>query len=515
MHNHTVGGGGHAHAGFVAEATVTVQTLPAGAVQGLRGVAQVGRGVHPSARFSIRHGHGHGGTVTAHLHAITRGQFGGVDRLGCVNGGVLRSLVAELNLLSNRHTTVVVFTLLICSAQGTGEDLHVVLGIFGSPACLSQIFSAQAGVFGGGQGNLNLEGAVFIGDCHEVCGRVAALLGQGVNGLVRIIGDGIQEFDRKYGAATGSITYEAFTAHHNLAFAPLFGGDGDIRLHRVRGLGVSRLRVNRLRRICSCARLGGGSSSCAGLHSRLGGRLCSGTGLSGRRRLCSCARFRGRRGSHGRLCGCAGLSGRLSSCRRLCGRCGARLRIAQRNILRHRCTTVVGVAVRIHTAQGTGKHLNTVTGTLHGPTLGLQMFSGQTGVFGGRQGHYNLEGAVLVRGCHEVRGRVAALLGERVNRLVSLIRQGVEELHREHGAATGSGAGKAGSAQHELAFAPLLGGDGHGSLISLLGGGGSIRECDGSAGQRCSGGDERAGESHDGTVAGCGAHGSSFGHCGP
>ena len=156
-----------------------------------------------------------------------------------------------------------------------------------------------------------------------------------------------------------------------------------------------------------------------------------------------------------------------------------------------------------------------MAGTLHGPALVLQLLSGQTGVFGGRQGHLNLEGAVLVGGCHEVCGRVAALLGDRVNRLVRFIRQGVEELHGEHCAATGCGAGKAGAAQHELTFAPLLGGDRHGSLISLLGGGGSICECESGAGQRCSGGDERAGESHDGTVAGCGAHGSSFGHCGP
>ena len=156
-----------------------------------------------------------------------------------------------------------------------------------------------------------------------------------------------------------------------------------------------------------------------------------------------------------------------------------------------------------------------MAGTLHGPALVLQLLSGQTGVFGGRQGHLNLEGAVLVGGCHEVCGRVAALLGDRINRLVRFIRQGVEELHGEHCAATGCGAGKAGAAQHELTFAPLLGGDGHGSLSFLLGGGGGIRECESGAGQRCSGGDERAGESHDGTVAGCGAHGSSFGHCGP
>ena len=193
------------------------------------------------------------------------GQFGGVDRLGGVNGGVLRSLVAELNQLSNRHTAVVVITLLVFSAQGTREDLHVVLGIFGSPACLRQIFSTQTGVFGGRQGNLNLKGAVFIRDCHEVRGRVAALLGQGVNGLVCIIGAGIQELDRKYGAATGGITHEAFTAHHNLAFAPLFGGDGHIRLHGVRGLGAGRLsRLNTRRRgrsrLSGLARLIRGSS---------------------------------------------------------------------------------------------------------------------------------------------------------------------------------------------------------------------------------------------------------------
>ena len=197
---------------------------------------------------------------------MTVGQFGGVDRLGCVTGGVLRSLVAELNLLSNRHTTVVVFILLICSTQGTREDLHVVLGIFGSPACLSQNFRAQTGVFGGGQGNLNLKGAVFIGDCDEVRGRVAALLGQGVNGLVCIIGEGIQELDRKYGAAVGGVTHEAFTAHHNLAFAPFFGGDGDTCLHRVRCLGAGRLsRLNTRRRgrgrFSGLARLIRGSST--------------------------------------------------------------------------------------------------------------------------------------------------------------------------------------------------------------------------------------------------------------
>ena len=360
------------------------------------------------------------------------------------------------------------------------------LGIFGSPACLSQIFSAQAGVFGGGQGNLNFEGAVFIGGCHEVCGRVAALLGQGVNGLVRIIGDGIQEFDRKYSASTGSITYEAFTAHHNLAFAPLFGGDGDIRLHGVRGFGFSRLRS-----FCSFARLSGGR------HSRLGGRLCSSGRLSGS------ARFRGR------VCSRRRPSGGLYS------RCGARSRVAQRNILRHRYPTVVGVAVRIHTAQRPRKHLDTMAGTLHDPPLILQMLSGQTGVFGGRQGHFNFEGAVLFGGCHEVCGRVAALLGQGVNVLVRIIGDGIQEFDRKYGATTGSGAGKAGAAQHELAFAPLLGGDGHGSLISLLGGGGGVRECESGAGQRCSRGDERAGESHDGTVAGCCACGSSFGHCGP
>ena len=376
------------------------------------------------------------------------------------------------------------------------------LGIFGSPACLSQIFSAQTGVFGGGQGNLNLKSAVFIGDCHEVRGRVAALLGQGVNGLVFIIGEGIQELDREYGAATGGVAHEAFTAHHNLAFAPLFGGDGDMRLHGVRGLGFSRLGVS-------------GRCRCGGGFSGLGvsGRCRCGGGFCGSRGI------RGRLGSCRRLCSCAGLSGRLSRCRRLsrglCGRCGALSRTAQRNILRHRYTTVVSVTVRIRTTQGTGKHLNTVAGTLHGPALVLQVLSGQTGVFGGRQRHLKLEGAVLFGGFHEVRGRVAALLGNRVNRLVRFIRQGVEELHGEHCAATGCGAGKAGAAQHELTFAPLLGGDGHGSLSFLLGGGGSIRECESGAGQRCSRGDECAGKSHDGTVAGCGACGSSFGHGGP
>ena len=156
-----------------------------------------------------------------------------------------------------------------------------------------------------------------------------------------------------------------------------------------------------------------------------------------------------------------------------------------------------------------------MAGTLHGPALVLQLLSGQTGVFGGRQGHLNLESAVLLGSCHEVRGRVAALLGNRVNRLVRFIRQGIEELHGEHCAATGCGARKAGAAQHELTFAPLLGRDGHGSLSFLLGGGGGIRECESGAGQHCTGGDERASKSHDGTVAGCGACGSSFGHCGP
>ena len=87
-----------------------------------------------------------------------------------------------------------------------------------------------------------------------------------------------------------------------------------------------------------------------------------------------------------------------------------------------------------------------MAGTLHGPALVLQLLSGQTGVFGGRQGHLNLKSAVLFGGSHEVRGRVAALLGDRVNRLVRFIRQGVEELHCEHCAATGCGAGKAGAA---------------------------------------------------------------------
>ena len=87
-----------------------------------------------------------------------------------------------------------------------------------------------------------------------------------------------------------------------------------------------------------------------------------------------------------------------------------------------------------------------MAGTLHGPALVLQLLSGQTGIFGGRQGYLNLESAVLFGGCHEVCGRVAALIGERVTCLVSLIRQGVEELHREHSAAAGSGASEAGSA---------------------------------------------------------------------
>ena len=95
------------------------------------------------------------------------------------HGGVLRSLVAELNLLSDRHAAVVVFTLLICSAQGTGEDLHVVLGIFGRPACLSQIFSAQTGVFGGGQGNLNLKVPSSLAVAMKFAGELPTLIGQG------------------------------------------------------------------------------------------------------------------------------------------------------------------------------------------------------------------------------------------------------------------------------------------------------------------------------------------------
>ena len=87
-----------------------------------------------------------------------------------------------------------------------------------------------------------------------------------------------------------------------------------------------------------------------------------------------------------------------------------------------------------------------MAGTLHGPALVLQLLSGQTGIFGGRQGYLNLESAVLFSSSHEVCGRVAALIGERVNRLVSLIRQGVEELHGKHCAAAGSGASEAGSA---------------------------------------------------------------------
>ena len=185
---------------------------------------------------------------------------------------------------------------------------------------------------------------------------------------------------------------------------------------------------------------GAGFRVCAGFGGRLrgrrGGGFCSCAGVSSSRGVCTCAGL----GSCRRLSGGAGVSSGLS------GRCRARSRVAQRNVLCHRCATVVGVTVSIHTAQRAGKHLDTVAGTLHGPALALEMLSGQTSVLGGRQSNLNLEGAVLLGDCHEVCGRVAALLGDRVNRLVSLVRQGVEELHGEHCAAAGCGAGEAGSA---------------------------------------------------------------------
>ena len=483
MHNHAVGCGGHAHAGFVAEAAVAIQTLPAGAVEGLRGVTEVGCGVHPGARFSVRHGHGHGGAVTAHLHAITSGQFGGVDRLGCVTGGVLTD--GEGGVDAALAVGAAVGSGSVALTQATGQQAQGVL----TGGVLGGVFVILEGcVVAGGQVNPGVDMAVLIGGDDSPDGAVVVDRGGVVTGYLAVV-----NLQTDNGCLLVFGVAPAVTGQVQLATLNRLGVlDGQARGEGVIGGGAGfRVFAGRGGRLCGRCR--GGFCSCTGLSGRCGGGFCS------------CARVSGRLGSRRRLCSCTGL----------CGRCRARCRVAQRNILRHRCTTVVGVTVRIHTAQGARKHLNTVAGTLHGPALVLQMLSGQTGVFGGRQGHLNLKSAVLLGDCHEVRGRVAALLGDRVNRLVRFIRQGVEELHCEHCAATGCGAGKAGAAQHELTFAPLLGGDGHGSLISLLGGGGSIRECDGGAGQRCSGGDERAGESHDGTVAGCGAHGSSFGHCGP
>ena len=347
-------------------------------------------------------------------------------------------------------------------------------------------------VIAGGQVNPGVDVAVFVGGDDSPDGAVVVDRGGVVTGYLAVVNlqadNGCLLVFGVAPAVTGQVQFATLNRLGVL--------DGQARGEGVIGGGAGfRVFAGRGGRLCG--RCGGGFCG------RCGGGFCSCARVSGSRGV------HGRLGSHRRLCSCTGLSGGL------CGRCRARSRVAQRNILRHRYTTVVGVTVRIRTTQGTGKHLNTVAGTLHGPALVLQLLSGQTGVFGGRQGHLNLKSAVLLGDCHEVRGRVAALLGNRVNRLVRFIRQGVEELHGEHCAATGCGAGKAGAAQHKLAVAPLLGGDGHGSLISLLGGGGSIRECESGAGQRCSGGDERAGESHDGTIAGCGAHGSSFGHGGP
>ena len=477
MHNHAVGCGGHAHAGFVAKAAVAIQTLPAGAVEGLRGVTEVGCGVHPGARFSVRHGHGHGGAVTAHLHAITSGQFGGVDRLGRVTGGVLTD--GEGRVDAALAVGAAVGSGSVALTQATSQQAQGVL----TGGVLCGVFVILEGcVIAGGQVNPGVDVAVFVGGDDSPDGAVVVDRGGVVTGYLAVV---------NLQTDNGCL----------LVFGVTPAVTGQVQLATLNRLGV----------LDGQARGEGVIGGCAGFRvfAGRGGRLC------GRCRSGFCGRCGGGFCSCARVSGSRGVRGRLGSHRRLCGRCRARSRVAQRNILRHRCTTVVGVAVRIRTTQGTGKHLNTVTGTLHGPALVLQLLSGQTGVFGGRQGHLNLKSAVLIGSCHEVRGRVAALLGERVNRLVSLIRQGVEELHGEHCAATGCGAGKAGAAQHELTFAPLLGGDGHGSLSFLLGGGGSIRECESGAGQRCTGGDERAGESHDGTIAGCGAHGSSFGHGGP
>ena len=479
MHDHTVGGGGHAHTGFVAEAAVAIQALPAGAVEGLRGVAEVGSGVHPGTRFSVRHGHGHGGAVTAHLHAITSGQFGGVDRLGRVTGGVLAD--GEGGVDATLAIGTAVGSGSVALTQATGQQAQGVL----TGGVLCGVFLILEGcVIAGGQVNPGVDMAVLIGGDDSPDGAVVVDRGGVVTGYLAVV---------NLQTDNGCL----------LVFGVAPAVTGQVQLATLNRLGV----------LDGQARGEGVIGGCAGFRvfAGRGGRLC------GRCR----GGFCGRLGSCRRLSGSGGIRGRLGSRRRLSGsrgirgRCRARSRVAQRNILRHRYTTVVGVTVRIRTTQGTGEHLNTVAGTLHGPALVLQLLSGQTGVFGGRQGHLNLEGAVLVGGCHEVCGRVAALLGDRVNRLVRFIRQGIKELHGEHCAATGCGARKAGAAQHELTFAPLLGRDRHGSLISLLGGGGSICECESGAGQRCSGGDERASESHDGTVAGCGAHGSSFGHCGP
>ena len=436
MHDHAVGCGGHAHTGFVAEATVAIQTLPAGAVEGLRGVAEVGRGVHPGARFSVRHGHGHSGAVTAHLHAITSGQLGGVDRLGRVTGGVLTD--GEGGVDAALAVGAAVGSGSVALTQATGQQAQGVL----TGGVLGGVFVILEGcVVAGGQVNPGVDMAVLIGGDDSPDGAVVVDRGGVVTGYLAVVNlqtdNGCLLVFRVAPAVTGQVQLAALNRLGVLdaqarGEGAVSGGAGFRVFAGCRGGVCSRCRGG----VCSRCR--------GGVCSRCGGGVCSSRGISGRlgsrRRLCSCT------GLSGRLSRRRRLSGRLGSCSRLCGRCRARSRVAQRNILRHRYTTVVGVAVRIRTTQGTGKHLNTVAGTLHGPALVLQLLSGQTGVFGGRQGHLNLEGAVLLGGCHEVRGRVAALLGDRVNRLVRFIRQGVEELHCEHCAATGCGAGKAGAA---------------------------------------------------------------------
>ena len=414
MHDHAVGCGGHAHTGFVAEATVAIQTLPAGAVEGLRGVAEVGRGVHPGARFSVRHGHGHSGAVTAHLHAITSGQFGGVDRLGRVTGGVLTD--GEGGVDAALAVGAAVGSGSVALTQATGQQAQGVL----TGGVLCRVFVIlESCVIAGGQVNPGVDVAVFVGGDDSPDGAVVVDRGGVVTGYLAVV-----NLQTDNGCLLVFGVAPAVTGQVQLATLNRLGVlDGQARGEGVIGGGAGfRVFAGRGGRLCGRCR--GGFCSCTGLSGRCGGGFCS------------CARVSGRLGSRRRLCSCTGL----------CGRCRARSRVAQRNILRHRCTTVVGVTVRIRTTQGAGKHLNTVAGTLHGPALVLQLLSGQTGVFGSRQGHLNLKSAVLLGGCHEVRGRVAALLGDRVNRLVRFIRQGVEELHCEHCAATGCGAGKAGAA---------------------------------------------------------------------
>ena len=430
MHDHAVGCGGHAHTGFVAEATVAIQALPAGAVEGLRGVAEVGRGVHPGARFSVRHGHGHSGAVTAHLHAITSGQLGGVDRLGRVTGGVLTD--GEGGVDAALAVGAAVGSGSVALTQATGQQAQGVL----TGGVLGGVFVILEGcVVAGGQVNPGVDMAVLIGGDDSPDGAVVVDRGGVVTGYLAVVNlqtdNGCLLVFRVAPAVTGQVQLAALNRLGVLdaqarGEGAVSGGAGFRVFAGCRGGVCSRCRGG------VCSRCRGGFCGSRGIRGRLGSR----------RRLSGSRGLRSRLGSRRRLYSCAGLSGS----RGIRGRCRARSRVAQRNILRHRCTTVVGVAVRIRTAQGTGKHLNTVAGTLHGPALVLQLFSGQTGVFGGRQGHLNLEGAVLLGGSHEVCGRVATLLGDRVNRLVRFIRQGVEELHCEHCAATGCGAGKAGAA---------------------------------------------------------------------